>query len=381
MRNKTKKLLCVLFALVCASLALIGAADAVIGDDLYLLPNGETDAPAFAGFDYSADMTAATVRVLGIPLKTVKVSKLKTARVIPGGECFGVKLHTRGVQIVGLGSVVTDSGYSEPGKDAGLETEDIILSVDGTDIMSSEEFVRAVRECGGEPLEIGYRRGCEEKRTELTPVKDDHGVYKAGIWVKDSVAGIGTVTYIIPESKEFGGLGHGICDAESGEIIPFLCGEAYDAHITGVKKGKPGDPGELRGYFGKDAKGVIDKNEITGVFGTLDDVPQKATVGIALKNKVREGDAKILCSVDGEKVKEYTAQITCILSKESATKNFIVRITDKELIEKTGGIVQGMSGSPIIQNGMLVGAVTHVLVNDPTRGYGIFIENMLKYND
>ncbi|MBP5207105.1 MAG: SpoIVB peptidase, partial [Clostridia bacterium] len=164
-------------------------------------------------------------------------------------------------------------------------------------------------------------------------------------------------------------------------LLPFAGGEVYEAHITGIRPGRAGDPGELRGYFGKEPTGELLANERTGVYGRFERGPDGKTVEIALNDKVREGDAKIVCTTGDDGVREYDAQITCILSRKSETKNFIVRVTDKELLSRTGGIVQGMSGSPILQNGKLIGAVTHVLVNDPTRGYGIFIENMLKYSE
>ena len=380
MKKMMKRMLCALFVCTCIALSAIGAADIAIADRVYLLPDGTTDAPAFARIDYSQDKSKATATVFGIPLKKTDVSELKSARVIPGGQSFGVRLGIRGAIVSGVGTVVTDNGACSPGKDAGLRVNDLITCVNGEEIDNSEGFISAVRGSGGKALDIKYKRGKAEIETKLRPVSDESGVYKAGVWVKDTVAGIGTLTYVT-EDGEFGGLGHGICDPLTGEALPFERGEIFDAHITGVKRGRSGDPGELCGYFGKDRKGDVRLNMDTGVFGKMSAIPDGTPIGIALKNKVKEGNVKILCTVDGEGVREYDAQITCSLSRESDTKNFIVRITDKELLAKTGGIVQGMSGSPIIRNGMLIGAITHVLVNDPTRGYGIFIENMLKYSE
>jgi stage IV sporulation protein B len=200
------------------------------------------------------------------------------------------------------------------------------------------------------------------------------------MWLKDTAAGIGTVTYIVPEDNSFAGLGHGICEADSKELLPFNSGEVFVSHITGVKRGKNGEPGELRGYFEKEPAGTLTANTQSGVYGKLDKCEKGKTVQIALKDKVKTGNVKILCTVDDSGVCEYDAKIIKILSYSTKEKNFIVKITDEELIRKTGGIVQGMSGSPILQDGKLIGAVTHVLVNDASRGYGIFIENMLENN-
>ena len=389
MRGKTKKLLCAFFAVICVFMAAAGAADITTQSSISVFEGDGLYEPAFLRYEYGFSSTAkltesknktATLTVFGIPIKNVSVSVYKKTEVIPGGQSFGVRLHTRGITVTGVGSVITSEGAVEPAAAAGLKENDMILSVNGEEIMSSEQFTEILQKSGEDGLKIRYKRGGEEYDTVLYPVKDENGEYKAGLWIKDTAAGIGTVTYIIPEDNSFGGLGHGICEAESKELLPVYSGEVFDAHITGVKRGKKGDPGELRGYFDKDPSGTLTANLQTGVYGKLDKRENAKTVQIALKDKVKEGDVKILCTVDGDGVREYDAKIMKILSYEANEKNFIVKITDDRLISKTGGIVQGMSGSPILQNGKLIGAVTHVLVNDPCRGYGIFIENMLYKN-
>lgn len=385
MSGKTKRLLAVFFAVICVFVAAAGAADASVASYISVFAGDGIYSPAFTSYEYGFDGTSgenqtATVKVLGIPIKNVSVSVYKKTEVIAGGQSFGVRLKTLGVTVVGVGSVILPEGVAEPAAEAGLKENDIILYANTTQITSSEQFTEVLRQSGDAGLKIKYRRGGEEFETVLHPVKDEHGEYKAGLWLKDTAAGIGTVTYIIPEDNSFGGLGHGICEADSKELLPFSSGEVFEAHITGVKRGKNGEPGELRGYFEKEPSGVLTANRQTGVFGKLDDCEKGKTVQIALKDKVKEGDVKILCTVDGDGVCEYSAKITKILSYDAPEKNFIVKITDEKLISKTGGIVQGMSGSPILQDGKLIGAVTHVLVNDPSRGYGIFIENML-YSD
>ncbi|MBO4868435.1 MAG: SpoIVB peptidase [Clostridia bacterium] len=381
MKEKTKKLLCALFAVVCVILAAASAADAVLSDGISVFEGEDPYTPAFSGIGTEQVDGSVIAYAFGVPVKRVSVSVYKTKKVILGGQSFGVKLKMRGVQIVGIGVVNTPKGPADPASSCGLQINDVITEVDGKTVTGSEMFTKTVENCGGRPVKITYLRGGEEKTSELLPVQDEQNVYKAGLWIKDTTAGIGTVTYTLEDGFGFGGLGHGICDPDSSALLPFAGGEVYEAHITGIRPGRAGDPGELRGYFGKEPTGELLANEQTGVYGRFERRPDGKTVQIALNDKVREGDAKIVCTTGDDGVREYDAQITCILSRKSETKNFIVRVTDKELLSRTGGIVQGMSGSPILQDGKLIGAVTHVLVNDPTRGYGIFIENMLKYSE
>lgn len=385
MRGKTKKLLCAAFAVICVFIFAAGAADMATSKDISVFEGDALNVPAFTSYEYGSKSTSgekrtATVKVLGIPIKNVSVSVIKRTEVIPGGQSFGVRLRTRGVTVAGTGPVISADGAAEPAGEAGLRENDVILSVNGEELRSAQHFTELLQKNGANGMVIRYRRGKTEYETVLVPVKDEHGEFKAGLWLKDTAAGIGTVTYIIPDDNSFGGLGHGICDADSNELLPFYEGDVFEARITGVKRGKSGEPGELRGYFEKEPSGTLTENKQTGVFGRLDKYEPGKPVKIALKDKVREDGVKILCTVDDKGVCEYNAEITRILSYDAKEKNFIVKITDAELIKKTGGIVQGMSGSPIIQNGKLIGAVTHVLVNDPTRGYGIFIENMLDSN-
>ena len=375
MRGKTKGLLCVLFSALCIFVAAAGAADAVISDSVTVM------AADASGAELLTDGGDKIAYALGVPLKRVGVSVIKTERVILGGQSFGVKLKLDGVQISGMTKVRGVEGESDPASDAGLAVNDVITEANGEKINSSEDFIRLVAESGGAPVRVIYRRGGEQRETELKPIRDENGIYKAGLWIKDSSAGIGTLTYMTEDGVSFGGLGHGICDPELQKPYRFNDGEIYGATITGCKAGKAGDPGELRGYFGAERTGSVEKNTGSGVFGKFDKAVSGDRIEVALKNNVREGACSIVCTVDETGPHVYDAQITCILSGTSETKNFIIRVTDKKLIEKTGGIVQGMSGSPVIQNGRLVGAVTHVLVNDPSRGYGIFIENMLVYSE
>lgn len=381
MRGITKKLLCAVFAVICAALAAAGAVDMASGGNISVIEGEAPYATAFTSYDYGVKdgedgKKTATVRFLGIPVKNVSVSVFKKTEVLLGGQSFGIKLKTKGIIISGVYAVKTADGEKYPAKEAGLQSEDIICGVNGESVVSTGQFSQIISKGGS--MTVRYRRGGMEYETTLYPVKDENGEYKAGLWLRDSAAGIGTVTYVIPGDNSFGGLGHGICESETGQLIPFESGEVFEAKITGVKRGRNGEPGELRGYFEKEPCGELYKNTEEGVFGRLTEAQNGKSVQIALKDKVREGDVKIICTVDENGAREYDAKLIRILSYESDTKNFVIKVTDNRLIAKTGGIVQGMSGSPILQNGKLIGAVTHVLVNDATRGYGIFIENMLE---
>ena len=295
----------------------------------------------------------------------------------PGGMPFGVKFYTDGLVIVGFTDVPCEGGVSKPAYDAGLRVNDVITKVNGNDVRTSGDFLDYMT---GESLRITYERGTEEGEVVFTPVKStEDGKYKTGLTVRDSGAGIGTVTYIEPETNFFGGLGHGICDGETGAVIPMERGTVSEVSINGAVKGVSGSPGELRGSFKNTKTGALLENTSRGVFGMFTSLPEAhgELLPIAFKNEVKSGEAYIICTLDGTGPQKYSVKISDIDRNADGNKCFSVKITDKRLIEKTGGIVQGMSGSPIIQNGKLVGAVTHVLISDPTSGYGIFIENML----
>ena len=308
-------------------------------------------------------------------------AELKAIRLYPGGIPFGIKFMTEGVLIVGFCDIKSGNKKANPSSVAGLKLGDRIISVDGKSLSSAEDLTKLVEASQGRALSIVYTRNGNEQRTTLTPIFcENEGAYKTGIYVKDSGAGIGTVSYIDAKTLSFGGLGHGICEGESGQLIPISKGSVVDVSINGVIKGKSGEPGELRGYFNSGKIGSLYINNDCGVFGQLaslpDNLPSEA-LPIALKEEIKAGKAYIYTTLDGRTPQKYEIEISNIKTNETRGKCFTVTATDSRLIEKTGGIVQGMSGSPIIQNGKLVGAVTHVLINDPTTGYGIFIENML----
>ena len=290
-------------------------------------------------------------------------------------------MFTDGVLIVGLSRIHTENGLSCPALESGIVEGDVICSIDGEKVYTNEDVASFIENSDGETLSMLIKRDGETMTVEVTPEKmADGSGYKAGFWVRDSSAGIGTLTFYDPETMVFAGLGHAVCDVDTGEPLPLLSGEIVPAAINKIKRGVSGEPGELGGVFtSAKALGEVSINNETGVYGVLNSNIGGVSLPIAPKQDVYEGKATILATINGTKAKEYEIVIEKVsMSDNSPTKNMVIKVTDEELINKAGGIVQGMSGSPIIQNGRLVGAVTHVFVNDPTKGYGIFIENMLE---
>lgn len=303
------------------------------------------------------------------------------AELIPGGMAFGVKFFTEGAIVLGTTGVETASGMVTPAKDAGLRAGDVIVRVGGSSFDSANELISIISGCGGKPISLVYVRDGVEESATVNPARDiENGAFRIGVLVRDSTAGIGTVTFIDPETRDFGGLGHGIYDSETGLLLPLGRGAVVEVDITDVKKSERNSPGALKGDFGRVAIGELWDNCDEGVFGRLTEIPDTyhEPMPIATRDELTEGKAKILTTLAGNKTDEYEIEIEHIYSNSGSTKNFLIKVTDERLIEQTGGIVQGMSGSPIIKDGKLIGAVTHVLIDDPLHGYGICIENMLQ---
>ena len=305
-------------------------------------------------------------------------------KLIPCGRTVGITVTIKGVRVIDTAEFKDKSGnISSPAAEAGIIAGDILVSINGKNISSSNSLAELTEQFGGKKMNLVFLRNGEEKSVTINAKNSEDGRYRLGVWIKDSESGIGTLTYINPETKEFGALGHGICHTEN-EISDISGGSILNAQITSVKRGERGVPGELMGIFADDSKvlGEVTENTERGIFGKADEILlnecSNDAVETADRSEVFEGNATVLSNVEGSEVCEYEAKITRINDDETNTKGLIIKIVDKRLLEKTGGIVQGMSGSPILQNGKLVGAVTHVFVNDPTRGYGIFIDNMLK---
>jgi len=315
-----------------------------------------------------------------IPIKKVQINIFPQTNLIPGGMPFGVKFFTDGVVVVGLSDIETEKGAINPAKNAGIKTSDIITAINGVSVNSVEETAKIIEASKGEILILTVSRDGKNIEIKLKPAYSvSESKYKSGIWLRDSTAGIGTVTFINPANCAFGGLGHGICDVDTGNLMPLKKGTIVNAAIDSAVKGKPDLPGELKGKF-KENTGTLLANTQNGIFGIYNIMPvspETATpLPIGLRSDIKEDKATIYSTVDDKGPREFDIEIIKIYKNSNDSKNFLVKITDPSLLEITGGIVQGMSGSPIIQNGKLVGAVTHVLVSDPTKGYGIFIENM-----
>ncbi len=339
-------------------------------------------------FSVSADIPGAEIGdALGASIyfgDLAYVSKnLNSIKLYPGGMPFGVKFFTEGVLVVGFCDIDNGAGAVNPAYAAGLRQKDIITAVNGENLSCAAQLTATIEKSGGNPVTITYTRNSIVYNVTLTPVYSEaDGRYKTGVWVRDSGAGIGTVTFVIPSGYSFAGLGHGICDSDTGTLIPMQRGVVTAVTISGLTRGEPGNPGEVKGYFSSGKCGTLIGNTEFGVYGIFSEVPAafpEEPLPVASKYQVKEGAAYIWCTLDTNQVTKYTVEISAINTGSDSNKCFTVTVTDPALLEKTGGIIQGMSGSPIIQNGRIIGAITHVLINDPTRGYGIFIENMLDH--
>lgn len=352
----------------------IGAEFLSIGNENAVKASGFTNSDS----EYKAQLMAFDL----FPVKEVSVNAVKRRYVGIGGEVFGIKLYTKGVMAVKIDSVDVTTGVQSPAQLAGIKCGDCITHVDGSVIVNADDFISFIRNSGGRELSLTVERDGDTLNLKLRPNPSESGGYRAGLWVRDSSAGIGTVTFYDSENMLFAGLGHGVCDVDTGKIMPLSGGEAVRATVNGFYKSSPGDPGELCGVFSESVLGGLRVNSATGVFGELNEKISAKQMPVALEAEVQEGAAQIVATLDGKEPRYYDAQITKIYpASGNEERNLIVKITDKELLEKTGGILQGMSGSPIVQNSMLVGAVTHVFVNDPTQGYGIFAQRMLETAD
>ena len=354
----------------------IGATGLAVGLPTVLTPKDGTSAEALAGTTEVADRNRKN---LFGAVQTNTNSNTSDLALIPGGQAFGVKFYTDGVMVVDMTAFETADGMRNPAYEAGIRTKDIIISVNGEKITTNRDISNIVSACNGNTV---VKRNDTTFTVNVLPQKSAaQDSYKVGLWVRDSTAGIGTITYFNPQTGHFAGLGHGISDVDTGVLMPLAVGDVIGANISSVIKGQKGAPGQLEGSFNEFVQyGSLIQNTSQGVFGKTNDknLLSQQAIPIASNDEVQVGEVTIRCTTNGSEISEYKAMIESInKSSTSQGKNMVIKITDEALLEKTGGIVQGMSGSPIIQNGKLVGAVTHVLINDPTMGYGIFIENML----
>ena len=315
-----------------------------------------------------------------IPLKEVSVNVIPKTSVIPLGNAIGLKLYTEGVLIVGKSEIDGQKPY----ENLDIKEGDRIISINNEEISGTEDLIETLNQSKGKKINIKYMRQDEELETSITPVKTKDDEYKLGLWVRDAAAGVGTATFYVPSLGMFAALGHGITDADTGDLITISNGELVTTNIVLIKKGEKGKPGEIKGIIeGGNKLGDIAKNTRFGVFGKISNQNlmdiNSSEMEIASRNEIKLGKAEIICELESGKKETYEIEIQKIyMNNNKDNKSMLIKVTDKKLLEKTGGIIQGMSGSPIIQDGKFVGAVTHVLVNDPTSGYGVFADMMLK---
>ena len=321
-----------------------------------------------------------------IPIKNVDVNVIPKTKVIPLGNIAGVKLYTNGVLVVGMSEIEgKDNQRYKPYVNTGIEEGDTIIKVNNKEINSTDDLIETVNQSEGNKIKINYIHEKETKECSITPVETINKEYKIGLWVRDSAAGVGTITFYEPSNKTFGALGHGITDIDTNELINIASGEFITTKILNITKGEVGTPGKIQGTIDNHTNiGTISKNTKFGIYGKVDNlssinIDKSKEMDVALRDEIKQGKATILCSLDNQTPQEYEIEIEKIFKDNNYdNKSMQIKVTDERLLNKTGGIIQGMSGSPIIQNGKFVGAITHVLVNNPQEGYGVFADIMLK---
>ncbi len=314
-------------------------------------------------------------------VKEVNVSTVKNTKVVPLGNIIGIKLYSNGVLVIGM----TEVEGKKPYENTGIKEGDLITTVDNVTVTTTEELIKCVNNSQGKLVKIKYIREGTEYVTDIEPVKTKEDKYKIGLWVRDGACGIGTATYYDPGTGKIATLGHGIVDRDTDKLITIESGKLLTSTITKIKKGEKGNPGEIKGIINDNQTiGSINLNTDFGIYGNLKEIntlgiDKNNSLEIALKNEIKTGEATILLALEDEIRKEYKIEIKKIYKNNTEdNKSMLIEITDEKLIEKTGGIIQGMSGAPIIQNGKFIGAITHVLVNNPLQGYAVFGEIMIK---
>ncbi len=345
---------------------------AAIAFSLVILPVEQTSLPAGAVTDQVTVNEQAAADLCQIDVSD---------KLIPLGRTTGIKLYSRGTMLVGFSNLEC-CGYS-PAQKAGLREGDIILALNGKEIDSNEDLVDALRSLSSATVTLTVLRNDDTREARVRAVYDEAlGYYRIGAWIRDSIAGIGTISFVDPETGAFGALGHGICDTDTGDLMLLDSGSVMESIVTDVIPGKSGTPGQLTGQFNlKEDQGILVKNTNSGIFGKLDNerlYSSQEALPVAPSEEVKTGHAYIISNINGIECEKYDIRIVKVFEGKDNQRDMLIEVTDPDLLKVTGGIVQGMSGSPIIQNGKIIGAVTHVLVNDPTRGYGIFMEDMLE---
>lgn len=324
--------------------------------------------------------------LFGINLKTISANIIPNTKVIPLGNLVGLKLYTKGVLVVGVSEIKgEDNKIYKPYEDAGIEQGDCIIEINQEQVETTDELIACVSKAKGKDLEITYIKNGETLKTKMTPVKASKNTYKIGLWVRDAAAGVGTLSFYEPSTNSFAALGHGIQDVDTEELVDIVSGEFVTSDIVNIKKGAENNPGRIEGTI-EDSKeiGKIYSNTEYGVYGFTNNknelnIANIQEVEVASRSEIKPGKASIICTLENNVRKEYEVEIEKVyVNNNENNKSMVVKVTDEELIEKTGGIIQGMSGAPVIQNGKFVGAVTNVLVNDPAQGYAVFADIMIK---
>lgn len=326
------------------------------------------------------------VKLFNKNVKNIDVNIIEKTQVIPIGLVSGIKLYTSGALVVGMSEIKgLDNQKYKPYEGSSIEEGDTIIQIGENKINNADDLVNAVNQSNGEELNIFYIRNGRKEETRIYPLKTGENEYKLGLWVRDSAAGIGTMTYYEPKTGTFAALGHGIADIDTGELIDVGNGEFITTKVLSIIKGENGTPGKIQGSINDQSQiGTITKNSAFGIYGKVTDISKVSAnsgkiMDVALRKDIKLGKATMLCSLDEKNAEEYEIEIEKIyLNNDYDNKSMLIKVTDKRLIEKTGGIIQGMSGSPVIQNGKFIGAVTNVLVSDPTQGYVVFGDIMIK---
>lgn len=405
MKKKLKIIVLILLLTIIYSYTIIIG---YLPDNLVLFEGENLELPSIFGIFFNLDNESATLETsssearkisdeVGVTnmevslfnkflIKEVEVSVLPKTKVIPVGNLAGVKLYTNGVLVVGMSEIQgIDNKIYKPYEKTGIEEGDTIISINSQTIHSTEDLIETVNESSGQEVKIDYVRDNQTLQCSMTPVKTSEEEYKLGLWVRDSAAGVGTVTFYEPKSGSFGALGHGIVDIDTEKLIDISSGEFVTTKILNVQKGEKGNPGRIQGTIDNQKNiGIISKNTKFGIYGRVDNIDtlnlQKSKeMEVASRDEIHTGDATILSTLENGNTEEYKIEIVKIFKENNYdNKSMQIKVTDEKLLEKTGGIIQGMSGSPIIQDGKFIGAVTHVLVNDPEEGYAVFADIMLK---
>ena len=392
--KKAIRIFDIIFAVVCTAVfVLVGAGNYLMPDSVIINDSERAvfsdiyycsqTVPLSTSVDYqTAQSRQRQLKLFGVvPVKNVTVTQQQRKNLYVSGESFGIKLYTDGVIVVGTQEIDINGEKINPAQKAGVQIGDVIISINNTNVYSSDDVENILNDNNGLDYTVVVKRNDRYKTFTLTPVYSvNEGCFKAGMWVRDSTAGIGTITYFDKDEGTFAALGHPINDVDTNEIMPLLEGEAVQATVTKIYKATNGSTGSLSCDFKSQVIGILTENTQSGIFGNFAYISDKARLyPVATKQEIEKGYAQILTTVDESGPQFYDVEINRIsYAEDNSNKNMVIKVIDQQLIDKTGGIVQGMSGSPILQNGKLIGAVTHVLVDNPAKGYAIFAENMLE---